>query len=294
MTTLNAGLTAHILQETTTVCTCWIVRRRDGVVMGFTDHDKPLSIEGVPCEAATGFQPTQAVSQLGLAPDNQDIAGALSADSITQLDLQAGRYDGARVEIWLVNWANPDEREHRRTAILGEVSRHDNAFTAELRSLTSLLDQKVGRVYARRCDAQLGDGRCRFNLNKQNYHALGQVSVVHGAVHVSSTGLEGYENGWFSHGNVTWTSGRNEGVSTEVASHLQSSGTLIFAESSPERPQIGDTFRITAGCDKQFSTCKTKFQNGINFQGFPHMPGTDFALGYPSGDDVHDGSPLIY
>ena len=39
---------------------------------------------------------------------------------------------------------------------------------------------------------------------------------------------------------------------------------------------LGDTFTVTAGCDKQFATCQAKFANAVNFRGFPHMPGNDF------------------
>ena len=39
----------------------------------------------------------------------------------------------------------------------------------------------------------------------------------------------------------------------------------------------GQTFTITAGCDKHLDTCKAKFANTVNFRGFPHMPGNDFV-----------------
>ncbi|MEM9732606.1 MAG: DUF2163 domain-containing protein [Pseudomonadota bacterium] len=293
MSDYNPDLKAHLEKETTTTCTCWIIRRRDGVVLGFTDHDQPITLEDTQCAAAAGFQPTEAASQLGLAADNQDIAGAFSHDSITEADLQAGRYDGARVEIWIVNWGDPQQREHRRTAVLGEVSRQDGRFTAELRGLTSLLDQKMGRSFARRCDAQLGDSRCGVQLHHSGFMGYGTVSTVDEPQRIQVTGLEAFANAWFQHGNLTWRSGANTGVSTQIATH-ETPGILVFAQALPERAQAGDQFEITAGCDKGFSTCKAKFANGINFQGCPHMPGTDFALGYPSGDEIHDGSPLIF
>jgi uncharacterized phage protein (TIGR02218 family) len=57
---------------------------------------------------------------------------------------------------------------------------------------------------------------------------------------------------------------------------------------SPIEP--GDTFTITAGCDKTFDTCKAKFANGINFRGFPHIPGNRFVLTVPGpGDAGNDG-----
>ena len=170
MRAFSPELTSHLFKEATTLCTCWIVRRRDGVVLGFTDHDTALEIAGVNCEAATGFEPTTAVTELGLPPDNQQIAGALSASSISQEDLQLGRYDGARVEVWLVNWAKPeDQHNHLRTFILGEIVRSGEAFSAELRALASLLDQPIGRTFSRTCDATVGDARCGINLNDERY-----------------------------------------------------------------------------------------------------------------------------
>jgi uncharacterized phage protein (TIGR02218 family) len=50
---------------------------------------------------------------------------------------------------------------------------------------------------------------------------------------------------------------------------------------------------ITAGCDKSFATCKARFDNGINFRGFPHVPGSDFSYSYVDGERLHDGSPIF-
>ena len=45
--------------------------------------------------------------------------------------------------------------------------------------------------------------------------------------------------------------------------------------------QVGDAFTIRPGCDKTFATCQAKFDNAINFRGFPHVPGNDQVLSYP-------------
>ena len=55
----------------------------------------------------------------------------------------------------------------------------------------------------------------------------------------------------------------------------------------------GDTFRIQAGCDKQFTTCRAKFANVANFRGFPHVPGNDFLLHVASRKDKNDGRGLF-
>jgi len=99
MRKLDVALKEHLEGDATSLCYCWILTRADGLVSGFTDHDDPLLIEEIVCQAVSGFQPTEAVSSLGLAPDNQDVEGALSSESISEEDLHAGKYDDARIDI---------------------------------------------------------------------------------------------------------------------------------------------------------------------------------------------------
>jgi uncharacterized phage protein (TIGR02218 family) len=40
----------------------------------------------------------------------------------------------------------------------------------------------------------------------------------------------------------------------------------------------GDTYTITAGCDKQFGTCKARYNNVVNFRGEPYIPGIDTVI----------------
>ena len=42
MKTLSAGLQGHVDSGTTTLAWCWRIERADGVVFGFTDHDREL------------------------------------------------------------------------------------------------------------------------------------------------------------------------------------------------------------------------------------------------------------
>ena len=43
------------------------------------------------------------------------------------------------------------------------------------------------------------------------------------------------------------------------------------------------------GCDKRFSTCVGLFGNGLNFQGFPDVPGDDFLTAVPVEGGRNDG-----
>lgn len=157
------------------------------------------------------------------------------------------------------------------------------------------LNQPQGRGYCTKCTANLGDSACGFDLSNPDYQAIGSVSSSQSDQISIVSGLDEFEAGWFRFGLLTWTSGENADLSVEVYDHDDQDGeiTLTFFTPLPNIPQLGDLFSITAGCAKTFSICKEKFSNALNYQGFPHMPGRDFAYGYADEETVHDGRPLV-
>jgi len=289
------ALAAHLEGAATTVCHCWRLTRRDGAVKGFTDHDRALVVAGTAFRPLTGFSASEARDTLGLAVDTVDVEGALSSDEIDEDDIAAGLYDDATVETLLVNWNEPSQFAMLRSATIGKITRRDNAFVAELKSRSHALDQIGGRLVARKCDAELGDGRCRFALGQAGFSGMGTVLAAPAAESLRVAGLDGFATGWFALGRIEWTGGALAGRVSTVTGHVKGAGgvdlTLRPAEGAAPGP--GDTFVIRAGCNKAFATCKEKFSNAINFQGFPHLPGNDAAYGYVVDGDVFDGAPLV-
>lgn len=161
MRALTPAMAAAADAEAATLCTCWILARADGVRLGFTDHDLPLEVEGVACEAASGWTAGAADAELGWTPGQASAAGALSSDALAEADIAAGRYDGARVETWRVDWSDPAARVRLRRETVRRLVRSGAGFTAELEGPLAALRRVVGRAYDRSCDAQLGDARCR-------------------------------------------------------------------------------------------------------------------------------------
>lgn len=294
MKALDAGLAAHLAGGLTTLCRCWRVERKDGTVLGFTDHDRDLAFEGVTYQAASGFTATAIEDQLGLGVSNLDAQGALSSASIAEDDLLAGRYDDAAVTIFLVNWAEVSQRVVLRSGFLGQVTRGTIAFSAELRGLAARLDQSAGRIFQRSCPWELGDARCRVDLGAAGNHGTGAVTQAIDAFTLTASGLGALAAGVLARGRLEWTSGDNDGLAVEVKSHSLSGGvariTLFLPMSEPI--QIGDAFAVTAGCDKALATCRDRFSNAVNFGGFPHMPGNSFALSYPTPGSDNDGGSL--
>lgn len=160
-------MAARIESGAATLCHAWIVRREDGTALGFTDHDRPLEVEGVTCAAASGWTAGAMEGAVGGAAGSVAAAGVLDDAAISAADLEAGLYDGAAVEVWRVDWARPDLRVRLQVAALSRVRREGEVFHAELDGPLAALDRVVGRTYGRTCDAVLGDGRCRADLSER-------------------------------------------------------------------------------------------------------------------------------
>ncbi len=270
MKTAPTELAAHLSGEATTTCHCWKVTLRDGSVLGFTEHDEALHFGGLTYLAASGFQASESDSETGLAASSGEVAGGFSSEAVSEADLASGRYDGARVELYLVNWSAP-EAQHMLLKVreIGEVTRSGGAFKAELRSFAHRLSQPQGRIYGRRCDAALGDARCGATL--AGFQASGTVLAVDGQGRITVGGLGGFAEGFFRQGKLRFDSGANVGVSFDLDDHASQNGvtTLTFWLPLEIAPQPGDGFTVTAGCDKSFAICKAKFGNHLNFRGFP-------------------------
>lgn len=295
MRAIPSALQAKLDSGATTLAQCWVVRRRDGAVLGFTDHDRDLAVNGVVCRAGTGIAASEASQRFDLSVDGSEISGALSDDLLREADLAAGRYDAATVETWLVDWSEPSLCLLNARSTLGEVRREGQSFTAELRGLADALSQESGRLYTARCGADLGDGRCRVDLGNDAWRSAGAVTAAMGVTTLTVSGLGGFVAGWFTDGRLLWTSGANLGSAIEIKQHRLVGGevrlSLWQAMAEPIAP--GDTFVVTAGCDKLFATCRDRFGNAANFRGFPHIPGNDFVVSYPIAGEPGNGGGAI-
>lgn len=174
MKTLTAAQLAHITSGVTTFCFCVLVTRLDGVTIGFTSADLDLDLtarDGVVYESSS-FTTSSIKAQEAKQVSEFDATGILDSARITEDDLIAGRYNGAKVRVFLQNWADLTEdpiilpgRE------LGQIVRRDIGFTAEVRGLSQALQSIIGSLTAQTCRANLGDtgtgpaGGCAFKID---------------------------------------------------------------------------------------------------------------------------------
>lgn len=224
MRAVPAALAATIESGAAPLCTCWVLTRGDGARLGFTDHDRPLTLTfaaaAVTCEAASGWTLGAADGELGLSPGTATATGALDSaaldsGALAEADIARGLYDGAAVEAWRVDWSAPASRILLWRGTITRMAREGPGFTAEVEGPLGVLKRVAGRTYGRTCDARLGDARCRVDLTR-----------------------------------------------AEV---------------------VGQT------CDQRWATCRDRFANAVNFQGFPDIPGDDYLAAVPTAGERNDG-----
>lgn len=294
MRDISPQLLASIAGGATRLCSCWRVTRRDGVILGFTDHDRDIGFGGIVYSAMSGLESSAFEASAGLSVGGAEVSGALSAHSLSEVDLSNGLFDGARVEVFRVDWSAPQNNVLIDAGVIGEVRRSEHAFTAELRSLAHELDQERGRLYQAGCDADVGDSRCRFAFVAAPFivecEALSGSDAMTLVIQAGAIG-----DNWFTGGRVEFLDGSNAGVRAIVRAHRSGENAHVVTLWSrlSVAPAHGDRVRVFAGCDKSFETCRLKFSNIANFRGFPHMPGNDHVMSYGKRGAGMDGGSLM-
>ncbi|NSY36926.1 DUF2163 domain-containing protein [Leisingera sp. ANG59] len=291
MTSRSNALRDHLQSGITTVCRAWALERSDGSVLGFTDHDCVLMFDGVTFQPGSGLTARAVQQATGLSVDNTEALGVLSDAAVREEDIEAGRFDGAEVRCWLVNWRDVSMRWLQLRGSIGEIRRAGGAFEAELRGLTEALNQPLGRIYQTPCTAVLGDGACQFDLETPGYATELEAVEIGRSEEFLWGALPGFEPGWFAGGRLTVLSGGAQGLWSAVKADQSDAAGRRITLWEPVRAEVqrGDLVRLEAGCDKRMETCRLKFNNLLNFQGFPDIPGEDWIMAVPRQSGMNTG-----
>jgi uncharacterized phage protein (TIGR02218 family) len=174
---------------------------------------------------------------------------------------------------------------------MGELRRAGGAFEAELRGLTDALNVPLGRVFQKSCSAVLGDRDCTFDLNTPGYVSERSAEVVEENRVFRFAEMGGFEDDWFRHGVIRVRSGAATGLIGLIKRDRMEGAGRVIELWQPFGAQVvaGDALRIEAGCDKRMPTCQFKFDNLLNFQRFPDIPGDDWTITDPTKSPALDG-----
>jgi uncharacterized phage protein (TIGR02218 family) len=281
MRTVPANLQTHLNGEELTLAQCVKVTRADSTVLGFTTGNLDIVFDGVTYSALSSLGASEQQNQVGSGVDNMETVGILSSDVITDTDLLAGKYDGAAIEVFVVNWANLTQgRVLLFSGWIGNVQLTDGQFTAEIRSKSQKLSQQIGQLTCPTCRVvRFGDSHCNV-ASLASYQFAKVVTAVADNRNITF-GSDAAATGYYNYGVVTFdndaSGGLNAGLSREIKVHTLVSGEAVLElqEAFPFDVAVDDEATLEAGCDRLLATCRDKFSNVANFRGEPHIPGND-------------------
>ena len=137
---ISAALESHFAGTVTTINTCIKIKRKDDVILGFTNNAIDIDFNlgdgdgNTVYQAASAFTSSDIETSTRFAIPNLEIEGILDSASLSDVDLRVGRYDFADITVFLVNRNSlGDGSLIQRTGFLGEVSIGDQSYTAEIR-----------------------------------------------------------------------------------------------------------------------------------------------------------------
>ncbi len=149
------------------------------------------------------------------------------------------------------------------------------------RCLTAGITAATQPSYAINLGAQTTDGTAVF-VAEEAWTRAGVVTGVLDRTRIAATIDEPRAiDGWFTGGLLTWETGANTGRAIEISDWVQANGQITLFLPMGYAIQPGDAFRIHPGCDKRLETCRTRFDNVLNFRGEPYVPGQDAMMSYP-------------
>lgn len=262
-------------QPLETVATWWRIERRDGVALGFTSHDRDIIFAGLRHRTAPGMVPSAMRRSASLELDTAEISGALSHDAISEDDLVAGRFDGASITMGLVDWETL-EAESLFAGTIGAVGREGAQFSAELASLKQQLFRELVPRTSPTCRAEFcGDG-CTLSVAKYTHEsALAELGNGRLWIKVTSANTADFCFGW-----LRPVDGPDAGTAFRI--RATQADWLILDRPLSTGSASGMRVILKEGCDHTLSTCAQRFDNAVNFQGEPFMPGNDLLTRYPA------------
>lgn len=262
------------------------VTRADGAVLRFTDHNEQIPWGGETFRPVYGFDVSAIEQPEGPGEDlNASIRGILNSIAISKTDLRAGRYDGARVDVYLVDWRWPWACAPLVADSLwvSELTYDGYAWAADFVSLSRHLEAKIGDVYGRSCRWDIGEAfgdatrsGCKVDVDSMSFFGVAVTSVTDTQT-FAMLGLPALVDHYFASGRGLWVTGDNVGIEFRTLQYAGGTRTFIIGDPMPFTIQVGDRANVYVGCDLTSDTCKARFDNFDNFGGFPFLDGQDRA-----------------
>jgi uncharacterized phage protein (TIGR02218 family) len=219
---------------------------------------------------ASGYEFTGYTANTSMAAAMIDLDGIAGFAGIGRDAIASGVFDNARCYLFACDWTNPiEDYEPIVASILGKTTIEDDRYKIEEMALVDVLSQSVGRTYTPTCPWRFGSAECGVNLLPITVTGT-LTSVTSANLFEDSSRAEADD--YFAMGSIRFTTGANAGLK-EQEIRAYSSGVIETYEPFYYMPQVGDAYSMIPGCRKRFAVdCVVKWNNGVNFGGFPDVP----------------------
>jgi uncharacterized phage protein (TIGR02218 family) len=279
MKNYSTSFLAVLHSEVVTLATCWLIELGNGDKIGFTDCDRPFTIDGVYYDPDGGFEPSD-VSR-GLDTDsNSMMLKSYFSSQLPESVVCSGQLRSARVFVFRVNpYELPDTLEddpltydpiHR--GMIRKLELTDQTYSAELGGLADLLSRTTGDVIQSTCRNDFcdvnGTASSSCGLDISDYTDSRTVTEVINPT-VIQFGASVADN-HYAGAEIIWQSGDNLGLKT--ACWFSNGQRIFLTDRMPNAIAVGDDFTITQVCGKGFSDCH-RYGNISHFNGEPKIPG---------------------
>lgn len=271
---ISGALKSHLAAGATTIATCWKITRADGEEFFFTDHDVNISYAGDTYEASAGMMASAHEQSRGGGPDNMETMAFLESPRITESDLRAGKYDGATLDVFIINYKSPGQGVVYLAQgwALGQVSISDQVARVEVRGKTDRLRRFIGPRFSKTCRATFGDSACGYGLSAVSQAA--SVSTVTDRRVFRVTGASITDGDDYVGGKVVFDSdAANPDFEMDIAACNAATDEITLLLPAPTDIGPSDGLTIIEGCPKTTTACDIRFGNLDNFRGEPFIPG---------------------
>ena len=272
-----------------TLASLFRIGRRDGVVVRFTDHDRPLELDGETYEPINLGSVSAERREAGLRSGNQEATGIIDGVAVTLPDLRADRYRGALVSQRIVDWRMPWAVHYAAVKTIRQMKFDGSRYVATLEGLAARLSRPVGGrfggTFATTCPYTLGDPlTCRAEIGGDTITNVRVGAVVDDRMKVKFEEMDGPNvetDDYYRDGEIEWTLGNNAGHVSPIVEYIGVDRETTFLFPTPFPIEVNDEGTVRPGCDGLKSTCIAKFDNVENFGGDPYAPGAGKVLESP-------------
>lgn len=288
MKTVPISMSAMLATNQLTLARCVKIVLRDGTELGFTDHDRDLTValsndqyEPLTYQSGHGIIVGDLSLALGLDSDNGEMSFPFG-DLISRTAVLSRRFNQARCYIFDVNWDHPSpEPLELMAGIIAEARPERHMVVFEIRSQADFWNVTVGRLLSPMCSADFGDEQC----GATPVDTLATIETVLSNMRFTID-LTGYADNHWVFGTANFLSGGLAGTwPFEVVDFNGTSREVEVLAPMPATPEVGDLLYMRNGCsrvkeypdDLTIPTCATH-SNWRRFRGFDRVPGSDRYL----------------